>query len=534
MKKTIAILLAAFMMLTMVACGVNSVAPAATTSPKTESSTAPTKAEATPPLAEVKTLSIFIDHTWYPTKTFTGIIPEEITKLTGVKLDPTIAVDDKQLGVMVASGELPDLVYTWSMKDRLSNADLSYCYDDLIKQYNIPWDISPLQRGNALSLSTDGKVYCVTNHFATTEDWKNASFGVPMTASLFYRKDLYEQLGNPKLDSLDDLTNIFAQVKEKWPDVTPFTFDYNWRFQVMQCWHGLGNWLSFTKMDDGTYKFYAETDQYKAMLKLLNSWFQKGYMLADNFAATNTTALVPYESGKAFSLSSCTQNNNLSEQVALTKVDQSFISVESKPLASYKYTTTDIGWSGCFITKKCKDPEAAIKFMAWQFTPAAQMLTQNGREGVEYTLDSNGIPKFSDEWMAAAADGTQVQKYDPWFYLGGSEIAESFGRCASLKDYDKLYGPQYKAIKDLYENWPWIAAAQPKVGTDEKDILDSLGANSSTGMIANYEAKIIMSATDADFEANYSEFVAAMKSAGVEKLDAFMNTSIPEAEKIYK
>jgi putative aldouronate transport system substrate-binding protein len=533
MKKALVLLTAICMVLAMAACTTTTTQPVATTAPTAAPETS-TAAESTPAPAEIKTLSIFIDHTWYPTKTFTGIIPDEITKQTGVKLDPTIAVDDKQLGVMIASGELPDLVYTWAMKDRMSNADLSYCYDDLISQYSVPWEISALQRGNALSLSTDGKVYCVTNHFATTDDWKNASFGVPMTASLFYRKDLYEQLGSPQLDSLDDLTAIFAQVKEKWADVVPFTFDYNWRFQVLQVWNGLGNWLSFTKMNDGTYKFYAETEQYKNMLKLLNGWFQKGYMTADNFAATNTTALVPYESGKAFALSSCTQNNNLSEQVALTKVNPAFISVESKPLASYKYTTTDIGWSGTFITKKCKDPETAIKFMAWEFTPVAQVLTQNGREGTEYTLDANGIPKFSDEWMTAAADGTQVQKYDPWFYLGGSEIAESFGRCASLKDYDKLYAPQYKAIKDLYENWPWVAAAQPKVGTDEKDILDSLGANSSTGMIANFEAKIIMSATDADFDKNYAEFLAAMKSAGVEQLDVFMNTSIPEMEKSYK
>jgi putative aldouronate transport system substrate-binding protein len=529
MKRALVSVIAVCMVLAMAACS----APAATTAP-TEAPSTSAAAEFTPAPAEIKTLSIFIDFTWFHTKTFTGIIPDEITRLTGVRLDPTIAVDDKQLGVMIASGELPDLVYTWSMKDRMSNANLSYCYDDLIQQYNIPWEITPLQRGNALSLSTDGKIYCVTNHFATTEDWKNATYGVPMAPSLCYRKDLYEQLGSPKLDNLDDLTNIFAQVKEKWPDITPFTFDYNWRFQVLQCWHGLGHWLSFTKLDDGSYKFYAETEQYKNMLKLLNSWFQKGYMLSDNFAATNTTAVVPYQSGKAFSLSTCTQNENLLQQVALTAVDPSYVSVECKPLANYKYTTSDIGWSGTFITKKCKDPETAIRFMAWMFTPEAQMLTQNGREGIEYTIDANGIPKFSDEWMQAAADGTQAQKYNPWFYLGGTEIAEAFGRCASLPNYDTLYAPQYKAIKDLYENWPWVIAAQPKVGTDEKDILDNLGANSSTGMIANFEAKIIMSSTDAEFEKNYNEFIEAMKAAGVEKLDAYMNANIPEMEKVYK
>jgi putative aldouronate transport system substrate-binding protein len=159
--------------------------------------------------AQVKTLKVFINMPWYPTKTFTGIIPEEITRQTGVKLDVTVAVDANQLGVMIASGELPDLIYTDGLHDRLSNANVCYDYDSLISKYKLDWKISPLQRGNALSFSSGGKLYCVLNHFSPIEEWKKTSFGVPMEPSLFVRKDLLDQLDNPPLNTLDDLTKVF-------------------------------------------------------------------------------------------------------------------------------------------------------------------------------------------------------------------------------------------------------------------------------------------------------------------------------------
>ena len=34
-------------------------------------------------------LTVFLNHTWYSTESFTGVIPDEITKRTGIRLVPT-------------------------------------------------------------------------------------------------------------------------------------------------------------------------------------------------------------------------------------------------------------------------------------------------------------------------------------------------------------------------------------------------------------------------------------------------------------
>ncbi|MDG0791534.1 hypothetical protein OMP38_12125 [Cohnella ginsengisoli] len=49
-------------------------------------------------------LNMFVDATWYPFQEWSGEVPEAITKATCVKPKVTIATDDKQLALMVASG----------------------------------------------------------------------------------------------------------------------------------------------------------------------------------------------------------------------------------------------------------------------------------------------------------------------------------------------------------------------------------------------------------------------------------------------
>ena len=76
---------------------------------------------------EVVELDIFVDQTWWPVDNFEGIFPEYITEQTGVKLNVTVAADSQQLGLMLSSGDLPDLIYTQDAS-RLSNAEYCYTY----------------------------------------------------------------------------------------------------------------------------------------------------------------------------------------------------------------------------------------------------------------------------------------------------------------------------------------------------------------------------------------------------------------------
>ena len=120
------------------------------------------------------TLSAFIAYTWWPMDVWgEDLVSKEITRITGVSLDMTKATDDNQLKVMLATGNLPDLVYTDNqpLYSLLEKPDVCYAYDDLIKQYapELMSTLDPLQI--FLNLAPDGHFYRIRSHYSSDKDW---------------------------------------------------------------------------------------------------------------------------------------------------------------------------------------------------------------------------------------------------------------------------------------------------------------------------------------------------------------------------
>lgn len=477
-----------------------------------------------PEQAEPLRLSCFINHTWFPIREFSGIIPEEITRQTGITLDVTVAVDESQLGLLIASGKMCDLVYTQNLFGRLSNPQLCYSYDDIMKEYGVQWNIPEELRLNALSYSGDGKLYTVINHYSSTEEWEGVP-GVPMIGSLSVRRDILEALGSPEITNFDQLLEVFRRVKEQYPDMIPLTFSAFHRFNCFRGWFGLGT-TDFVPGEDGGHRLAIRDDRYREMLSLLNQMYRLGYLTADNFAADNNTSSIPYRSGRAFSFLGCTQDSNVELQAELSRLNPNWVSIELPPLEGAVQIVSDIGWSGTFITKTNPHPKESLEFLRWMFTPEAQRLTQWGREDIDYQLDSDGFPVFSQDMVNSIENGTADEKYNPWFYFGGSATVEAIGRCAVL-DWG-LYGPAYDPIRESFENQPWIAASLPAEFTPERDAYDRIMA-----CIPSYEAKVILSDTDELFQRNFAEYQETVELLGSGALEEYMSKKIPEARKNY-
>ncbi len=470
------------------------------------------------------TLTVFIDHPWYPVESFTGIIPEEITRLTGIVLEPTIALDGNQLGVLIGSGDMPDLVYTQNLVDQMSNPDISYCIEDLIAEYGIDWDISAKQLGIARGLSEDGKAYTILNHYSEKADWADSN-AVPMVGSIMYRTDLWEQMGKPPMTSFDELFDALVMAKEQFPDLAAaMKINQNWNTLVTRYFNGMGQ-LDFIEQADGKNVHYSEDPRYKEMLAWLNKCWRAGLISPDeSYFVTGSTA-VP--TGTWFISFGCTQNMLPGALTDLRKLNPDYCAAELVPFAESQFITSDTGWSGTFITKSNKNPEASIRFLAWMFTPEAQALTQMGREGIEYTLNEQGLPVFSEDWLKALNDGTHNQVYNPWFYFGGSELVEADSRVAPTDP--ALVADAYKVMRERFDNLPWVMAASPKGSSDEKVIFDKIKE-----MIKTYEPKIIMADSDEAFEKLYDEYIINAKKTGIEKLDAYMDVKIAEVMPLYQ
>ncbi|MDR1177151.1 MAG: extracellular solute-binding protein [Treponema sp.] len=469
------------------------------------------------------TFTIFVDHTWFRTNSFTGIIPDEITRITGVKLEPTVAINDQQLGIMIGSGSLPDLVYTQNLLDQLSHPDISYCLEDLIKQYNVDWQISPKRLAIGRLKSEENKAYTILNHFAEKSEWANTP-AVQMLPSLIYRTDLYEAAGSPPVRSLDDLFNLYTRIKTANPNMTMLQLNAYWNVLYFRAQYGmpLDNYI---EQANANYIHYTRDPRYKQTLAFLNKCWRAGFISPDE-AYFVFGSEVPAD-GNYFSSTWCTQDVLPRLLAQHRNINPNWGLAEMVPFEGASYVSSSIGWSGTFITKRNKNPERAVRFLQFMFSDEGQKLTQMGRPGIDYTMTSSGMPEFSADWKKAIADGTIDKLYNPLFYLGGSPIIESLSRIAPTDP--ALVTETYKYMRDHYDNYPWVLAAEPIGTSDEKVIQDKI-----VELIRTAERQIIMANSETQFESRFQEYLNNANQIGIARVEQFVTNKVKQVKPMFQ
>ena len=477
---------------------------------------------------EITTMTVFINHTWYWTDRFEGIIPDALLEKTGVRLEPTRAVDDNQLGLMIASGDLLDLIFTSTELDRLSDSRLSYPYNELIAQYTPDWTPDSMRVNIAKAISGADDYYFLRNNFNPASEWAQYP-GLPMVGTLAYRGDIIDKLGNPPMNTIDDYISVLGLVKNQYPDMIPLatSITRGWRMMPFRVWLGVGN-SEFIEMEDGSVIYFMNHPNYKEFCQLINSFYLQGFINADNFSITESDTKTLVTNSQCFSFTGYSQGEMYRFGEMAKNVDPDAYVLESKPLDNKgKYYVSGTGWSGTVITRSNPAPDKAIKMMQYLFSDEGQRLSQWGREGIEWTMGSDGYPIFSDEWLEASTDDNVFYtKYNPAFYFGTSAAVESTGRTAVLpEDYRAVYNE----FKPMMEYNPWIGHALPTGDIEERNILTRL-----TDLWENFEVRVFLSASSDEFERNFNEYIANANQIGVSALEAYMTEEVKNAKPLFQ
>lgn len=484
-----------------------------------------------PALAEEKSLTVWLDHTWYPTDKFEGVIPDTIKEKTGTVLEPTRAVDEGQLGLMIASGDLMDLTFTSEELSRLSNSDLCYSYSELIEKYCPEWQPDPVAIANASSYSTDGDYYFLFSHAFTTEQWLEAEGGIFSGGTLVYRYDIAKELGfDPTTFTTEaELDALFAAVHEKYPEMEILNYGPVLEWDYFKYMYGMTPHTDWMEAGDGTYVHEINSANFEKMMRKLNEYYRLGYINPDCFAYDESTADGNFYSGKTFAYVNCTQGyaQTFTAMGKEATGNPDFAVYEMNPLDDAKYRLCNLGWCGTFISKNCSDPEAAIKLMQYLFSDEGALLTMWGREGIEYTLE-NGNPVFSQDWIDATKDEELfASKYNTNFYFGTTALAEAIGRTAVL---GQEYQDTYAKMRERIVGEPWYTLADPKDPDSDEYILTAKLAD----MVDTYTPALIVCATEADFDAKLAELRANAEKTGLPGLTEYMNKAIAEAAALYQ
>lgn len=533
LKKSVVLLLLISMIFSMTSCGktTKTTVDEATVNETAETAAQNNGAASTDGAAgdEVVELDLHINESWWPVNTFTGIIPEEITKKTGVKFNVDVASDSSQLGVMIASGELPDLVLSSSELDRLSNSSLTYSFPELEEKYGFKIPGNEDQISIAKSISSDDDYYTLINWYDTKEQWNGLKIGAPGQTAIFYRKDLMDAAGISVPTTLTEFKECLEKVKEAYPNMTPYGLGGVWKFQPFMTQYGMmdNHWY-----DGNTYNYSSISPQYKSYLQFCNSLYRRGFVTAEDFANENEADghQKAYNNGAVFYCWYLTVGNLNQLQSETKKITEKAEWAVLSPLkddngAMHPAYSTGKGWAGTFVSRTCKNPEAAAKVLSFLYSEEGQKLTLWGREGIDYT-EVDGVPQFSEEWLSTRTDSAKMnEKYNPWFYLG---TRQTISLLADFSGIDDSIVSQFTPYGSDFKSYPEVGIALPTSATEEGIILTKLDETKK-----NMEGKIIFSDSDEAFESSYLELMEALDKIGAEKYNSYMNEKIKEVKEKY-
>ena len=246
--------------------------------------------------------------------------------------------------------------------------------------------------------------------------FKGKVYGLLAIASLYipmgwaYRSDIIEELGIDLsgVTSVYDLTDVFAKVKEAYPDMILID---NTRADVifsaiLGCtdhFDGLGegivaNISGVAREGDPTVVNIYETEEFRKACELSRSWYEAGYFAKDA-ATTTATAAELLMSGNCLSIfvglgnpqSAKLYSNNYGYPFENIRISDSFAT-----------SGTSDAW---MISSMSEHPSAAAKFLNLLYTNEyIDNLLVYGEEGVDYVWDAEHAYVIPPEGYAALND----------------------------------------------------------------------------------------------------------------------------------
>lgn len=404
-KKLLCSVLAIGMLLSGCASQNSGGAPASTASQAQAGSSAASTGEAPANTPEKATLTYMVqEHANWPISNDT-IVLQEIEKQTGVKIEyvPVPNADyQEKVNIVMASGEYTDLMVL-----RMEE----------IKEY--------ASRGVFIDIAPYLPDYADLNAMFTNEvklkvmTDDDQIFGVPrlnqprkMTAWLI-REDWLKKAGLNAPTTTDEWLDALRAFKvgdfdgNGKNDTIPWVSYNTVRFLVMNVAPTFGlqfdNNYGFTEID-GKMVFNPTTERYKEMIEWLHTAYSEGLLDKEfaGIAQKQWEERMSNETGGATN-SFIVRTDVFNNVGRALNPDYNLVAIEpitgphgDKGVPTYSPILTDFSVG---ITKACKNPEAAMRYLNYMYSDEGMELTTWGVEGVTYTVE-NGKKVWSAEIAA--------------------------------------------------------------------------------------------------------------------------------------
>jgi len=473
---------------------------------------------------------------------FSTPIGKELTKLTGVRLKiEYLAGQDEatKIGLMLASGDLPDLIHGHQEHGKLIEAGVLVPLDNYIQKYGKYCKQIYSAKDLKRLRQKDGHIYFLSPYRnEITPDLKPDGFWLPI--------DLLEKAKWPKVRYWEDYLQLIRDYVKKNPKIEGkptigFTFiTESWRFftltnppSYLMGYQNDGDVI----VDPKTYqaKVYATMEGSKRYYKDLNKLWKEGLIDKEVFVQNYDTYLSKIAQGRVVGFYDQWWQFGYDAEASLKnakKYNRMHISfpVVYKGVQRARYLMIQpIGArDGISITKKCKDPLTAFKFLDTLCSLEAQKLMYWGIKGVDYSVDKNGKMYLTDKQKKQREDPVyrKKQSLGYWWVFPHAYLKLQDGNYREPgfdPDYVyKNFSPAEKKVLDAYKAKTFMQ--EINIPADRTDV--TIATQKMSEVQRKYLPQLVMAKSDSDFERIWKEYVKAFEKTNYKVYEKFKTEMI--------
>ncbi|MBU9710354.1 extracellular solute-binding protein [Evansella tamaricis] len=479
----------------------------------------------------------------------------EIGKLledeTGVNFTIEHLVGDlnTKIGVMVASGDYPDVIVPDSAIDILLDAEAFIPLNDLLEEHgpNLLEVYGPY-----LDMFTmdDGNIYYIPFGPTVNEYIPNPNID---QGAFWIQRGILKEYGFPEVNTLDEYFDIITRYADENPQIDgmntiPFTgLTYDWRFFAFS---NIPNHLAGYPNDGGVYidmdtheaTVYADSEYAYDYLKALNELNADGYLDRELFVANYDEYLAKLSSGRVLGFFDYgwqwgDARNALRDA---GNPDREFMALpivfDGVDYDQYLDPPAFTSNRGVGITTAADNPERIIQYWDRLIQEDMQKIVMWGFEDRHYSIDEDGMFYRTDEQITLTEKEEERDitgmSYFEWYWPringtfdDGNAVEprrQPAVALASYTDADREYLDAYgiETFAQLFaqpDDRPWFPAwsANIEQGSDPQ-----IFEERSDEIIRRHYARITL-ADPEDFDQEWNDFVEAYRALDVDGYEQF-------------
>jgi len=342
---------------------------------------------------------------------------QELERRTGVRVEfihPTVAREQEALNVMIAAGDLPD-VLNLTFPTVMYPGGLDKAITD-----RVIIDIAPYIRQYAPNY------YALTNRDADTrrmvltdEGRKGGFFQIidtvagpqPPWFGPVLRQDWLDSLGLDLPVTYDDWYNMLIAFRDQKGAIAPMMLNFS-GFSAFDFFNaGFGFGQRFYRVGDEV-RFGPLQPEFREYLEMMAKWYSEG-LIDQDFATRREFASSPdfTTTGRAGAWSDIYVMMNL-RAVQSGNPDFKVTGVPS-PVRNVgdtlhlRQTNFMVGTMLQAITTAAEDPTTIMRWLDYGFSPEGSLFANYGTEGETFEFNAEGRPQYN-EFMYANPDGLGV------------------------------------------------------------------------------------------------------------------------------